>query len=45
VFPAAEEQMRPFEQEDPGLDVYENDDIIDRFMDDIDEGTMCEGSR
>ena len=27
------------------LDVYENDDIIDRFMDDIDEGTMCEGSR
>ena len=49
--------MRPFvasdlkesspRKEEPAddLDVYENDDIIDRFMDDIDEGTMCEGSR
>lgn len=47
--------MRPFDNsemkdssplhEDEAVDVYENDDIIDRFMDDIDEGTMCEGSR
>lgn len=26
------------------MDVYENDDMIDCFMDDIDEMSMCEGS-
>lgn len=26
-------------------DVYENDDMMDCFMDDIDETSMCEGSR
>ena len=27
------------------VDVYENDDMMDCFMDDIDEVSMCEGSR
>lgn len=27
------------------MDVYENDEMIDCFMDDIDEMSMCEGSR
>ena len=26
-------------------DVYENDEMIDYFMDDIDEMSICEGSR
>ena len=28
-----------------GYDCYENDDMMDCFMDDIDEMSMCEGSR
>ena len=28
-----------------GADVYENDEMIDYFMDDIDEMSICEGSR
>jgi len=27
------------------FDVYENDEMMDCFMDDIDERSMCEGSR
>ena len=26
-------------------DIYENDEMIDFFMDDIDEKSMCEGAR
>ena len=45
--------IQPSEREDQSqnpvnvenYDVYENDDMMDCFMDDIDEMSMCEGSR
>lgn len=35
----------PVGRRQQALDVYENDEMIDCFMDDIDEMSMCEGSR
>ena len=34
-----------FDKRHQAFDIYENDEMIDCFMDDIDEMSMCEGSR